>query len=437
MSCCHGYALTLDGAHETAFTIDASAITFGRGALLEAGDHARALACKRVALFTDGELAKLEHVALVARALRDAGVDVAIYDEVHVEPTDASFLHAAAFARDGKFDGYVSVGGGSVIDTCKAAILYATHPAELLAYVNKPIGEARPVPGPLPPHIACPTTCGTGSECTGIAVFDCVALRAKTGIVSRRLRPTHALVDSSVTATLPAMVVAASGFDVLCHALESFTARAFSSRARPVPSTSRPMSQGRNPWSDLGSREALRLTGKYIERAVADAGDVEAREAMAWAASLAGIAFGNSGVHLPHAMSYSVAGLVREYRCAGYPQDEPMVPHGISVVVNAPSVFRATALASPERHLDVASLLGADVRGAGPTDAAEILASEMVRVMRAARVPLGLGALGYGSGDLDALARGAIVQTRLVDNAPVAIDEPAMRSLFERALSYD
>jgi hydroxyacid-oxoacid transhydrogenase len=436
MSCCHGYALTLDGAHETAFTIDASAITFGRGALAEAGDHARALGCKRVALFTDPGLAKLEHVAVVARALREAGADVAIYDEVHVEPTDASFLHAAAFARDGKFDGYVSVGGGSVIDTCKAAILYATYPAELLAYVNKPIGEARAIPGPLPPHIACPTTCGTGSECTGIAVFDYVALRAKTGIVSRRLRPTHALVDPSVTATLPAMVVAASGFDVLCHALESFTARAFASRARPVPSTSRPMSQGRNPWSDLGSREALRLTGKYIERAVADASDVEAREAMAWAASLAGIAFGNSGVHLPHAMSYSVAGLVRDYRCAGYPQHEAMVPHGISVVVNAPSVFRATASASPERHLEAAVALGAEARGASNEDAAEIVANELVRRMRATHVPLGIGALGYGAGDLDALARGAIVQARLVDNAPIAVDEFAMRSLFEGALSY-
>jgi alcohol dehydrogenase class IV len=232
------------------------------------------------------------------------------------------------------------------------------------------------------------------------------------------------------------MVVAASGFDVLCHALESFTARPFTSRAKPVPSTSRPMSQGRNPWSDLGSREALRLTGKYIERAVADASDVEAREAMAWAASLAGIAFGNSGVHLPHAMSYSVAGLVREYRCAGYPQHEAMVPHGISVVVNAPSVFRATASASPERHLEAAVALGAEARGAAKDDAAEIVAKELVRLMRATHVPLGVGALGYDARDLDALARGAIVQSRLVDNAPIPVDEPAMRSLFERALSY-
>ncbi|MGO8999177.1 MAG: hydroxyacid-oxoacid transhydrogenase [Polyangiaceae bacterium] len=435
MSCCHGYALEEGG--ESAFTVDASAVTFGPGALAEAGDHARALGCKRVALFTDAKLVSLEHVAVALRSLRDAGVDVSVYDEVHVEPTDGSFLKGAAFAREGKFDGYVSVGGGSVIDTCKAAMLYATYPADLLAYVNKPIGEARVVPGPLPPHIACPTTCGTGSECTGIAVFDYVAMRAKTGIASRRLRPTHALVDPTATRTLPAMVVAASGFDVLCHALESFTARAYTARPRSEKPSARPLSQGRNPWSDVGSREALGLAGKYIERAVCDAADVEAREALSWAATLAGIAFGNSGVHLPHAMSYSVAGLVREYRCEGYPAKEAMVPHGISVVVGAPSVFRATAPALPERHLEAGVLLGADARGAGPGDEGEILAKEIVRLMRATSVPRGIGPLGYGARDLDALTRGAIVQSRLVQNAPVPIDELAMRALFEGAISYE
>jgi alcohol dehydrogenase class IV len=359
-----------------------------------------------------------------------------VFDEVHVEPTDQSFLRAATFAREGRFDGYVSVGGGSVIDTCKAAALYAAYPADFLAYVNKPIGEGRAIPGPLPVHVACPTTCGTGSECTGIAVFDYLAMHAKTGIASRRLRPTHALIDPTATQSLPAMVVAASGFDVLCHAIESMTARPFTARARPERATTRPLSQGSNPWSDLGSREALRLGGKYLARAVNDAADREAREGLSWAATLAGIAFGNSGVHLPHAMSYSVAGLVRDYRCEGYPSGEAMVPHGISVVVNAPSVFRATAGASPDRHLEAAALLGADLRGAGAGDAAEALASALVALMKAARVPLGLAPLGYGATDLDALARGAIVQSRLVDNAPIPVDEPAMRSLFERALSY-
>lgn len=437
MSCCHGYGLT--PGNESAFSVDVSAITFGPGVLAEAGDHAAALGCKRVALFTDGSLARLEHVDVAARSLRAAGIDVVLYDEVHVEPTDVSFRAAADFARSGRFDGYVSVGGGSVIDTCKAALLYATYPAELRTYVNAPIGDGKAVPGPLPPHIACPTTCGTGSECTGIAVFDDLSLKAKTGIASRRLRPSLALIDPRATRTLPAMVVAASGFDVLCHALESYTARAYTARPRPAAPSARPMSQGRNPWSDVGALEALRLAGKYLVRAVRDDSDDEAREALSWGATLAGIAFGNAGVHLPHAMSYAVAGLaerVREYRCAGYPQDEPLVPHGISVVVNAPSVFRTTAPTSPERHLAAAEALGADVRGASPQDAAEAICRVLVETMRATGVPLGVGAIGYGEADLDALTHGAIVQKRLVDNAPLPVDEAAMRGLFRNALAY-
>jgi hydroxyacid-oxoacid transhydrogenase len=434
MPCCHGY--TLVPGNEPAFSVDVSAITFGPGVLAEAGEHARALGCRRVALFTDETVARLEPVDTAARALRAAGIDVALYEEVRVEPTDASFRAAAEFARGGGFDGYVSVGGGSVIDTCKAAALYAAHPADFHAYVNAPIGEGRAVPGPLPPHIACPTTCGTGSECTGIAVFDDLARKTKTGIASRRLRPTLALVDPTATRTLPPMVVAASGFDVLCHALESYTARPYTARTAPPAPAARPMSQGRNPWSDVGSLEALRLVGEHLVRAVRDAADHEAREALAWAATLAGIAFGNAGVHLPHAMSYSVAGLVHDWRCPGYPQGEPLVPHGISVVVGAPSVFRATAATSPERHLEAARALDGDVQGAGLDDAGEVVAQALVDRMRAAGVPNGLAGVGYAENDVDALARGATLQRRLVDNAPMPVDDDAMRSLFRRALSY-
>src|SRR5277367_538359 len=201
MECCHGYALTEGG--EAVFSIDPASVVFGRGALAEAGEHLRALGARRVALFTDRTLAALPPVETARRSLEAAGLDVALYDEVHVEPTDGSFLAASAFAREGRFDGYLSVGGGSVIDTCKAAALYATYPAELSVYVNRPVGEGREVPGPLPPHVACPTTTGTGSEHTGIAVFDDRARRAKTGIASRRLRPALAIVDPDAAATLP------------------------------------------------------------------------------------------------------------------------------------------------------------------------------------------------------------------------------------------
>jgi hydroxyacid-oxoacid transhydrogenase len=433
MPCCHHYALT--GTGDASFSIDSSAVVFGRGALSEVGEHARAAGVSRVALFTDQRISKLPFVETARASLAAAGIDVALYDGVQVEPTDASFLEAARFAREGRFDGYVSVGGGSVMDTCKAAILYATYPAELLTYVNKPVGQGLPVPGPLPPHIACPTTCGTGSECTGIAVFDYLALKAKTGIASRRLRPSLAIVDPEVTASLPSTVVAASGFDVLSHALESYTALPHVKRARPERPSMRPMSQGANPWSDLGSLEALRLGGKYLLRAVNDPSDEDAREGLLWAATLAGIAFGNAGVHLPHGMSYAVAGLVRDFHVTGYPEG-PLVPHGMSVIVNAPSVFRSTADTYPERHLEAAEALGADVRGAGPEDAGEILAELLLHLMRRTGIPNGLSAIGYREADIGALTEGTMVQTRLLSNAPIAVTREDLAELFRGALAY-
>ncbi len=435
MACCHHYFDPVEGG-DRAFSVDVSAITFGRGCLAEAGEVARALGIRRIALMTDKALRALPFVAQVEQALAAAGVDTVVYDEVRVEPTDVSFQDAARFARESGVDGFISVGGGSVIDTAKAANLYATHPADFLTYVNAPIGAGQSVPGPLKPHIACPTTSGTGSECTGIAVFDLLAMKAKTGIVSRRLRPDRALIDPAVTASLPANVVAASGFDVLSHALESYTAQPYSHRSAPGDASQRPMSQGANPWSDLGCREALRLLGTYFARAVADASDTEAREQVLWAATLAGIAFGNAGCHAPHGMAYSVAGLVRDFQPEGYPDEAPLIPHGMSVIVNAPSVFRFTAPACPDRHLNASGWLGADMRGAGEGDAGEVLAGQIVALMKQTGMPNGLSGVGYGADDLGALTDGAFPQRRLLQNAPLEISRDCLTGLYRDALAY-
>lgn len=434
MRCCLGFSLGAEG--DGAFAVDASAVTFGPGAINEVGHEIRALGARRVALFTDARLASLSFLNDARHALVQAGCDVGVYDRVLVEPTDASFREAAEFARDGKFDGYVSVGGGSVMDTCKAALLFATYPAEINDYVTPPLGRGLPVPGPLPVHIACPTTTGTGSECTGIAIFDDTQHKAKTGIASRLLRPSRAIVDPNATHTLPTSVVAASGFDVISHALESYTARPFGSRARPTNPAARPMSQGANPWSDIGCVKALELAGKYFLRAVKDAADHEAREAMAWAATLAGIAFGNAGVHMPHAMSYAVAGLRHAFHMPDYPQDKPLVPHGVAVIVNAPAVFRAFGSTNPDRHLECAKLLGAEIRGAWRDDAGDLLADQVCRMMQAAGMPNGIGAVGYASDDIEALTTGTMAQTRLIANAPKPIDDKLVVSLFRSAISY-
>ncbi|MGI9604875.1 MAG: hydroxyacid-oxoacid transhydrogenase [Acidimicrobiales bacterium] len=432
---CGHYEPGLDGA-DTAFSVDVSNITFGEGCLAEAGDVATDLGVGRIAVFTDATLAETEHVAVVIDSLTAAGVDIALYDTVRVEPTDESFQAATKFAIDAKVDGFISVGGGSVIDTAKAANLYSTHPADFLAYVNAPIGRGAPVPGSLKPHIACPTTSGTGSECTGIAVFDLLEIRAKTGIASKTLRPSRALIDPNCTLTLPATVVASSGFDVLSHALESYTARPYTQRPAAAAPSLRPSSQGANPWSDLGCSEALRLLGKYLVRAVTDDGDVEARHQLMWASTLAGIAFGNAGCHAPHGMSYSVSGLCDNFEPRGYPIGPPMVPHGMSVIVNSPSVFRHTASKTPGRHLEGARWLGADVGDAGEPEAGDVLADRIVELMRATGMPNGLTGVGYSAADVDALVAGSIKQRRLLDNAPISIDEEVLGNLYRGAISY-
>ena len=435
MSCCHNYYVQTEGK-ESVFSVDISSIVFGHGALKEAGEHAKGLGMSRVALFTDKKIGSLPYVAQVRDSLKAAGIDVAIYDEVKVEPTDQSFLAATRFAVEGKFDGYISVGGGSVIDTCKAANLYATYPADFLDYVNAPIGAGKPIPGPLKPHIACPTTCGTGSECTGMTIFDLLSMQVKTGIAHRRLKPSLALIEPATTYTLPKNVVAASGFDVLSHALESYTARPYTKRAPAGKPSLRPLSQGANPWSDMGCETALKLLGKYLVRAVNDASDHEARDQMMYAATLAGIAFGNSGVHVPHGMAYSVAGMVRDFQPEGYPKDEPIVPHGMSVIVNAPSVFRFTACACPERHIHGASCLGAEVNGATNDDAAEVISKQLIKLMQATAIPNGVGGVGYGEADVPGLTKGAWAQQRLMTNSPREVSKDDLENLYRGAMRY-
>jgi hydroxyacid-oxoacid transhydrogenase len=432
---CSYYDLALDGGDE-AFSVDASNITFGPGCLRESGDVAKSLGIARIAVMTDSVLVGSEHVASVLTSLKAAGIDIVLYDDVRVEPTDDSFRAAVKFANDANVDGFISVGGGSVIDTTKAANLYSTHPAEFLDYVNAPIGRAIPVPGPLKPHIACPTTSGTGAECTGIAVFDLLEMKAKTGIVSKVLRPTRALIDPTCTATLPANVVASTAFDVLSHALESYTARPYSQRPAAEAPSLRPSSQGANPWSDLGCGEALRLIGQFIERGVADPNDTEARHQLMWASTLAGIAFGNAGCHAPHGMSYSVSGMVHDFCPDGYPAGSPMVPHGMSVIVNSPSVFRHTSVGRPERHLDGARWLGADVSDIGPSEAGPALAERVIELMQTTNMPNGLRGVGYDAADIPGLVEGSLPQRRLLDNAPIEIDRAVLTTLYEEALSY-
>jgi hydroxyacid-oxoacid transhydrogenase len=411
--------------YDTAFQMAASNIRFGSGTTREVGMDLIDLGAKRTLLVIDPALKTLPTGETVVEALKSARIDFETFDRVSVEPTDESFREAARFATEGQFDAFVAVGGGSTIDTAKAANLYSTHPADFFDYVNAPIGKGQPVPGPIKPLIAVPTTAGTGSETTG----------AKTGIAHRYLKPTLGIVDVDNTQTLPAAVAAATGLDVLSHALESYTAIPYTSRPKPARPLERPAYQGSNPISDIWALCALETLAQYLPRAVADTSDEEARGNMLLAAAIAGIGFGNAGVHLPHGMSYPVAGMVRDFHPDGFEVDHPLVPHGISVILNTPAVVRFTAPACPERHLRAAQALGTDVDGANDADAGEILAERVIHFMRELGMPNGLSAVGYNASDIPALVEGTLPQHRVTKLSPRPAGEAELTQLFDDSMS--
>jgi hydroxyacid-oxoacid transhydrogenase len=421
--------------HETAFSMEASGIKFGPGVTREVGHDMRQWDARRIMVVSDPYLSGKGPVLRVLEALKASGIEATLFDRVRIEPTDESFREAIDFAVDGRFDGYVAVGGGSTIDTAKAANLYANYPADFLSYVNAPVGKGLPVPGRLKPLIAVPTTAGTGSETTGVAIFDYTPLHAKTGIAHRALRPVLGLIDPDNTRELPPQVAACSGLDVLSHAVESLTALPFHRRPAPEHPGLRPAYQGSNPISDVWSARAIAMVARHLVRAMEDPSDDEARGQMLLAATFAGIGFGNAGVHLPHGMSYPVSGMVRDFNPPGYPVDRPLIPHGMSVILNAPAVFRFTAPADPGRHLEAARLIGADISGDRPEEAGEVLARAIIALMQRTGMPNGLKAVGYGPDDVDALVAGTIVQHRVTKLSPRPANEEDLKTIFLESMT--
>jgi len=417
-------------AFETAFSMDTSSIKYGPGVTREVGWDMEEQGARRVMVVTDPYLAENEVVAVVLEALKKHRIEAVLFDQASVEPTDISFKEAISFAVEGRFEGFVAVGGGSSMDTAKAANLYSTYPADFMTYVNPPIGGGTPVPGPLKPLVAVPTTAGTGSETTGVAIFDFLEMNAKTGIAHRALRPVKGVIDPDNTRTLPKMVAACTGLDQLTHALEALTALPYNRRPAPEHPKLRPAYQGANPISAIWASRAIEMISHNLVRAIENPSDDEARGQILLAATYAGIGFGNGGVHLAHGMSYPVSGLVRDYVPAGYPPGHPLVPHGMAVALHAPAVFRFTAPADPQLHLYAAKLMGQDISAARPEDAGDVLSGAIVALMRRVGMPNGLKAVGYGPEDVDKLVEGTLPQHRVTKLSPRPAGAEDLKQLF-------
>jgi alcohol dehydrogenase class IV len=418
---------------ESVFTYGAPQLKFGPGASDEIGYDLSLTGAKRVLVVTDPGVAATGHPQRVADQMAQFGIEARVFDGAHVEPTDESLEHAVAWAREhGPWDAIVAVGGGSSIDTAKAINLLTTNPGELMDYVNKPVGAGRAPVNPLNPLVAVPTTTGTGAESTTICVLDVLAQKVKTGISHARLRPTMAVVDPALTRTQPAGVTAAAGMDILCHALESYTARPYTTFEHKRPEERVPYC-GANPIADMWSEKALSLLAESFRAAVRNGEDTEARARMAMAATFAGMGFGNAGVHIPHANAYPIAGRVKDFHPKDYPADEPMVPHGMSVALTAPEAFRFTFDADPERHLRAARLL--DPRAEQTDDPAEFLPTVLAALMRDIDIPGGIGAVGYDEGDIPALVEGTMKQQRLLATAPKDVTEDDVAGIFRRSMT--
>lgn len=405
----------------TTFTFDAARVVFGAGSSSETGEHLRLLGGTRALLVCDPFVTASGLGARLQENLRAAGVATAIYGCIAGEPSETSVAEAIEAARDG-FDCFVGIGGGSALDTAKLCALFATHDGELLDYVNAPTGRGRPVPGPLRPLVALPTTSGTGSEVTTVAVVDFPRLGTKTGVSHRRLRPALAIVDPMLTLSCPPGVTASVGLDALLHALEAYTVLPYN--ARPYLAIGeRPPYQGSNPLADPFCERAIELVGRHLRRAVADGADVEARTALALASTIAGVAFSGAGVHVPHALAYPIASLKHEWQPAGY-GGVALIPHGLAVAVTAPAVFRFVAEAVPDRCVTAARLL----------DGGDDLSASLARLIADVGAPTRLGTLGYDEEDIAELVTGALDQRRLLVGAPREAGAQELEDLLRASL---
>ena len=420
-----------------AIQVASSNLRYGIGVTNEVGMDFKDMGVKRVLLITDENLKNLTPVQRSIESLNSESIDFELFTDVRVEPNDLSFIEAINFAKKGKFDAFLAVGGGSTIDTAKAANLYSTYPSDFLTYVNAPIGEGKPIPGPLKPLIAIPTTAGTGSETTGVAIFDLSDRHVKTGIANRFLKPSLAIVDPENTKDVPPVIIASSGLDVLCHALESYTAIDFNQRPLPERPIYRPAYQGNSPISDIWSIKAIDLVSKNIVRAYRNPNDLEARSNMILASSMAGIGFGNAGVHLCHGMSYPVSGMVKNFIPHGLTSDHPIIPHGLSVILNAPAVFKFTGEACPERHLKVAKIMGAKINNIKDpkNEAGLILSNEIIKLMKDLEVPNGLSAIGFNKNDIPNLIKGTLPQHRVTKLSPRSANAEDLNKLFNDSMT--
>jgi alcohol dehydrogenase class IV len=416
---------------ESVFTLEATQLKFGAGAAEELGWELKRLGLKHITLVTDPTLHAFGVIERIESIIAKAGIRFDRFEDIRVEPTIESLQKAVDFCAEHPSEGFVALGGGSTIDTAKVSNLISVHGGAIMDYVNPPIGAGKKPASPLKPLICLPTTSGSGSEATTVAILDIPDLHVKTGISHRYMRPTLAIVDPDLARSTPGGVTASAGLDVLCHAVESYISKPYNQRPRPASPDERPPYQGSNPVADIWSLKAIEFSGQYLLRAVQDGNDTEARGTMMLGATMAGIGFGTAGVHIPHSCAYPIAGIKHTWHAPGYSRNYAFVPHGYSVIVTSPAAFRYTYDAYPEKHIKAAELL----RGhAIENPDAESLPSAIIDLMKSVGAPSGIAELGYSESDFPAIIEGALKQQRLLAGSPKPVTPQVLESILQQSL---
>ena len=409
--------MLLGMSHETVFTLEATPIKFGPGAAADAGwELEAARGAAGAARHRPGRRRHRPSPTACAQAIEAEGIEVVVYDRARVEPTIDSLQHAADAALEAGVDGFVSVGGGSAIDTAKVADLIVTHPAPVMDYVNPPIGEGRKPPGPLKPHLAIPTTSGTGSEATTVAVLDIPDLKVKTGISHRYMRPQQAIVDPELARTLPPEVTASAGLDVVCHAAESYISKPFDSRPRPGEPRRPPALPGLQPGrrrvvgEGAGVRRRLPAPRRRGPRRRRGARPDDARRLDGGGRLRLG------GRAHPARLRVSDRGAQARLPAAGLSRRPPVRPAralGDRHRARPPSASPTT----PTRSATTASP-SCCTASRSPTPGRTRCPEVLRTLMRDVGAPSGIAELGYTEDDVPALAEGAMKQERLLVIAP-------------------
>jgi len=398
----------------------AGKIKFGDGAAEETGWEAKRLGGSRILVVTDKGVAKAGLADKVKNSLEKENLKVGIFDGVQPDPPLQVYNDCLEHARQDEYDTVIGLGGGSSMDVAKVTAALLVQKGEPLDYAAKPTGKGMPIEKGLP-NIAIPTTSGTGSEVSPVAVITLPEKELKVGISNNYIRPDVALVDPLMTVTVPPHITASTGMDALAHAIEAYTTRRFDCRLRPERPEDRPVYTGGNTLTDAIASTSIRLIATCLRRAVNNGYDLEARREMSLASLCAGMAFTNAGLTAVHAMSM---GIGAKYHMA----------HGVTNALLLPHVMEYNAPSDFERFAKVAKLMGEKVKGLSAREAAMKSVSAVRTLAQDINILQHLSDFGAKPEDIPALAQASIKLARLIVCNPRRITIEDLQEIFRRAL---